>query len=162
MKTLLLNYNYQVINFISERKAIKILLAGKAEIIANWNGMKISYGSGYVNHPATIRMLYLIKLNPTKLSFSRSLVLRRDKYQCAYCGDKATPLTIDHILPKSLGGINSFYNCVAACNSCNKKKANKRLEESGLSLRINPKPPAQFIFPYPPINQWHEDWTYYL
>ena len=164
MKTLLLNANYQVLTFISERRAIKLLLSDKVELLSSWEAKKISFASGFVDHPATLRMKYLIKLNPTKLNFSRNLVLRRDAYQCAYCGKKLTPnrLTIDHVVPRSAGGENSFYNCVASCTPCNNRKANKSLEESGMTLRVKPLPPKVFLCSYPPDTQWHEGWLFFL
>ena len=73
-------------------------------------------------------------------TFSRLAVLRRDRYRCAYCGRTGT--TIDHIVPKSRGGRTSWTNCVAACASCNGKKANATPEEAGMRLTIVPRVPS--------------------
>jgi hypothetical protein len=72
--------------------------------------------------------------------FSKKGVLRRDGYQCAYCnGNKAT--TIDHLLPRARGGKSTWLNCVAACQPCNSRKADKLLEDSGLTLLSPPYDP---------------------
>lgn len=164
IKTLLLNNNYQIIAFITERKAIKLILKDKVDILSHWDGMKIPFINGYINYPATLRMKYYIKLKATKLNFSRKLVLRRDKYTCCYCGQiySSNKLTIDHIIPKSAGGVNSFTNCVTACLLCNRKKANKTLEEVGMRLLHPPTAPNKYLCYIPLDIKWHSDWLYYI
>ena len=59
---------------------------------------------------------------------TRAFILERDAYTCAYCGGEAD--TVDHIVPKSLGGGNEAGNLLACCRRCNSAKAdriNKRL-----------------------------------
>lgn len=162
--TLLLNANYEVLAFIEEKRAIKLLLKNKVELLSSWDGKKIIYTGGFIEHPATVRMKYQVRRNPTRLSFSKNIILRRDQYQCGYCEKKLTPnrLTIDHVIPQSLGGENSFLNCVTACRECNQRKANKRLEESGLILKIVPAAPTRFLCAYPPQGVWHEEWIFYI
>jgi 5-methylcytosine-specific restriction endonuclease McrA len=65
--------------------------------------------------------------------FARRLVLERDKHRCAYCGASAS--TIDHVVPRCLGGQTSFRNCVACCRTCNSRKSSVPLKDSGLRLR---------------------------
>lgn len=163
MKTLLLNSNFEVLAFISERKAIRLLLKEKADVLSVWAGRKICSVSGYMEHPATLRMRYYIPLKPTKLSFSRKLILRRDQYQCCYCLSKhsSSELTIDHIIPKSQGGKNSFLNCVSACRPCNLKKKNRTPEEAGFILKIKPKIPQTYLCYLPLDIEWHDDWLFY-
>jgi 5-methylcytosine-specific restriction endonuclease McrA len=67
-------------------------------------------------------------------------VLRRDQNICAYCDSKAT--TIDHVLPRSRGGKNSWKNTVAACFGCNSKKDDKTPAEAGMKLLRKPFTPA--------------------
>ncbi len=164
MKTLLLNDNFQIIAFISERKAIKLLFKGKAQVLSTWSGRKICSSNGYMEHPATIRMCYHISLQPTKLVFSRKLVLRRDNYTCSYCniGYGYNNLTIDHIVPKSLGGKNSFLNCVTACVQCNSKKSNRTPEQANMSLKIIPTIPSQYFCYFPETGEWHDDWFFFM
>jgi hypothetical protein len=74
------------------------------------------------------------------MPFSKRGVLRRDGFECAYCGGKAT--TVDHIKPKSKGFPASWENSVAACQPCNNKKGDKFLEESGMRLNFQPYKPT--------------------
>jgi len=163
MRTLLLNLDYSILDFISERRAVKLLLNGKVEIISIWDGRKISYGSGYMDHPSVIRMKYPVNRSLGKTIFSKKLVMRRDNYSCAYCGKKLknNDLTIDHILPKSLGGKNTFLNCVTACFPCNSRKGNRALEETGMTLLIKPYVPTKFLCQIPLDMEWHQDWRFF-
>jgi 5-methylcytosine-specific restriction endonuclease McrA len=94
--------------------------------------------------PYVIKLNYYVKTPPlhTTVPFSRRGILVRDNHKCAYCGKPAT--TIDHIVPKSKGGNNSYENCVASCLKCNGQKSNLTLHESGLVLRHEPYQPSVF------------------
>lgn len=70
---------------------------------------------------------------------SRGAILKRDKNRCGYCGEKGT--TIDHIIPKSRGGLNVYGNLVGCCVSCNSKKGNLTPQEAGMELIITPTNP---------------------
>jgi hypothetical protein len=67
-----------------------------------------------------------------RVNFCRRSIWKRDNYMCQYCGKRPEPdeCTIDHILPKSLGGETSWYNCVLACYKCNSQKADRRPEDA--------------------------------
>lgn len=71
---------------------------------------------------------------------SRREIIRRDKGACQYCGSKKDP-TIDHVLPTSRGGQNTWENLVTACGSCNQFKGNRIPEEAGMKLSHIPKAP---------------------
>ncbi len=161
---LLLNDNCQVIAFVSEKKAIKLLFNNKVDVISIWRDNKIYYSRGCIDLPSVIKMKYHIQLNATKLRFSRKLVLRRDNYYCSYCGEHKKPnqLTIDHIIPRCLGGENSFTNCVAACLSCNLKKANKSLDQAGFVLNFKPQAPQKYLCGFPSNTEWHPDWLFFV
>jgi 5-methylcytosine-specific restriction endonuclease McrA len=72
--------------------------------------------------------------------WSRPRVLARDGHRCAYCAGHAT--TVDHILPRSRGGRNTWTNTVAACNTCNQRKADCTPGEARMVLRIKPYAPT--------------------
>lgn len=76
--------------------------------------------------------------------FSRRNIFKRDRYTCMYCSSQpgTQELTIDHVMPRSRGGISSWENCVLACVSCNKRKADKTPEEARMPLRKQPKKPS--------------------
>jgi 5-methylcytosine-specific restriction endonuclease McrA len=73
-------------------------------------------------------------------AWSRPGVLARDHRTCAYCGKPA--ITIDHVLPRSRGGENSWTNTVAACERCNGRKGDRTPAEAGMRLRTEPKAPT--------------------
>ena len=73
-------------------------------------------------------------------AWSRAGVHARDNRCCGYCGREAT--TIDHILPRSRGGRNTWKNTVAACTACNQRKGDRTPAEAGLVLRVTPSIPT--------------------
>jgi 5-methylcytosine-specific restriction endonuclease McrA len=73
-------------------------------------------------------------------SWSRGGLLTRDGRRCGYCSGPAT--TVDHILPTSRGGTNTWMNTVAACGPCNQRKGDRTPEEARMPLRITPKAPT--------------------
>jgi len=83
-----------------------------------------------------------------RVIYSKAGVLRRDKFRCAYCPKRGT--TIDHVLPKSRGGKSEWMNCVAACASCNERKADQTPHEAGMVLRFTP-----FVPTFEDINPYH-------
>lgn len=75
------------------------------------------------------------------IRWSKSGVMRRDNWECAYCGEHAG--TIDHVHPKSKGGRNEWLNTVACCSKCNSKKGDSLLENTDLELRFKPFTPTR-------------------
>jgi 5-methylcytosine-specific restriction endonuclease McrA len=73
-------------------------------------------------------------------AWSRAGVLVRDGHRCAYCG--ATASTVDHVLPRSRGGRNTWVNTVAACGRCNQRKNDRTPAEAGMVLRFKPTAPT--------------------
>jgi 5-methylcytosine-specific restriction endonuclease McrA len=89
--------------------------------------------------------------------------LRRDEYTCQYCGQKTPHLTIDHIIPRSLGGNHTWQNLVAACPACNHHKGGRMLEQAQMHLLREPKEPptsAQYLFSRHLIE--NEDWLPFI
>ncbi|MHC4471088.1 MAG: HNH endonuclease [Planctomycetota bacterium] len=78
------------------------------------------------------------------VAFSRRNIYRRDAYTCQYCGARpgSELLSIDHVVPRSEGGKSTWENCALACLECNKKKANRTVDGSGLHLRRKPFRPT--------------------
>lgn len=92
------------------------------------------------------RVVRLVNYVVTRWRFSsgpawtRRGLMARDKHRCAYCGGAAT--TIDHVLPRSRGGRDTWHNTVAACSPCNHRKRDRTPAEAGMPLRIKPYAPA--------------------
>jgi 5-methylcytosine-specific restriction endonuclease McrA len=73
-------------------------------------------------------------------SWSRAGVLARDQRRCAYCLGRAT--TVDHVLPRSRGGRNTWLNTVAACEECNGRKGDRTPVQAGMRMRVEPSVPS--------------------
>lgn len=164
MKALLLDSSWRPISFIKETRAIVMVLMGKAELISEWNETVKTVDKSY-SVPAVVRLpKYTHKLLGTP-RFRRTILYSRDGWSCQYCGIILGKhgLTIDHVLPKSLGGKTSWQNCVTSCKSCNREKGCMTLNESGMRLRKNPAPPTQRHF-WDARNilekdKWHPMWS---
>ncbi len=165
MQVLLLNFSYEVISFISIERSLSLYFKGKADIISEWNE-EIYWPSGKMRLPATIRLRYYVRWIPKKVRFSRHAVFRRDNYLCQYCGQKVKPnkITIDHIIPKTMGGKNCFTNTVSACTDCNSKKADKTLEQAKMQLLSVPiVPDTNSMYRYfEIIKTKHDDWEQFF
>ena len=76
----------------------------------------------------------------------RSILYSRDHHICAYCVEefKDNALTIDHVLPRSRGGKNTWVNTVTACKPCNVRKADRTPEEAHMPLAYIPYAPTPF------------------
>lgn len=165
MKTLLLNSTYEVLSFIPERKLYKFLYSEKVEVVSTWNE-KLKWGTSYIEVPAVIRLKYPVKRRHMKVAFSRQAILHRDNNTCQYCRKslKRSEITIDHVIPKKLGGQSNFTNCVVACMTCNSKKSHKLLSEVNMSLVRQPISPSYAMMVKKEFRdaQWHNDWNMYL
>jgi 5-methylcytosine-specific restriction endonuclease McrA len=97
-----------------------------------------------------------------KVVLTRKNILRRDAYKCAYCGRSDLPLTIDHVLPKSRGGNDSWENLVCACTLCNNRKGDRTLEEADMVLHNRPFKPSHIMFIKHVVGKLDENWKPYL
>jgi 5-methylcytosine-specific restriction endonuclease McrA len=102
--------------------------------------------------PEVIALQHYDRVPLAAVTFSRRNVSKRDHYTCQYCGAQpgVEELTIDHIVPRSLGGTSSWTNCVAACVPCNARKADRTPEQAGMRLRRLPTRPE-----WKPLYAWH-------
>ncbi len=87
--------------------------------------------------------------------------MHRDRFRCAYCGSKAD--TVDHVVPRSRGGDHTWENCVAACSTCNHRKADRLLGELGWTLRSTPaRPKGQHWRLLSTVKELDPAWMRYL
>ena len=93
--------------------------------------------------PEVITMITYDKLPIRSVAFSRRNLFKRDKFSCQYCGCRpgSEELTIDHVIPRSHGGVTSWKNCAVACVDCNAKKADRNPEQAHMPLRKQPVQP---------------------
>jgi len=134
MRTLVLNAGYEPLAVVSFRRAIVLVLAGKATVVAH-GGNPVVGGSLTLPRPTVILLARYVRApHGRAVPVSRRGVLRRDRHRCAYCSAHAT--TVDHVLPRSRGGKDTWENLVACCVGCNNMKGNRTPEEKGWSLRV--------------------------
>lgn len=141
-RVLVLNSDYTPINVTSLVRGFILVDKGKAEVLKTGTTPIISGDKKY-DRPLIIRLLSYVRFRIKSLRINRQRIFKRDNFRCAYC-DSQKNLTIDHILPKSRGGDNSWINLITCCRNCNRYKDNKTPEEAGLKLKIKPYEPSIF------------------
>ncbi|MEV6967116.1 HNH endonuclease [Hamadaea sp. NPDC051192] len=136
---LVVNADLGPLHRVSLKHAIRMLLRQVAEIHEAEPDRLI----GVYPMPKVVRLVHYVV---TRWRFShgpawsRPGVLSRDEGRCGYCGGHAT--TIDHILPRSRGGKNTWKNTVAACGTCNQRKGDRTPAEARMPLRVVPQAPS--------------------
>lgn len=145
---LVLNANFEPINVCNTRRALGLVLSGKAAMVANGRGY-IHTVNMMIPRPSVIRLEYMIHRPRLHVKLTRREVFRRDDYTCQYCGRRTPDLTVDHVLPRHLGGQHTWTNVVTACQACNHRKGGRELSEAHMTLlKIPQEPPvsAYYIF----------------
>jgi 5-methylcytosine-specific restriction endonuclease McrA len=145
---LVLNANFEPINVCNTKRAIGLVIAGKAMLIQNGRGEIRTVKKSYPR-PSIIRLERMIKRPRPQVKLTKREILRRDDYTCQYCGNRSNHLTIDHIVPRHMGGEYSWENLITACASCNHRKGGRTLEQAQMRLMADPSEPpesAKYIF----------------
>jgi 5-methylcytosine-specific restriction endonuclease McrA len=160
-KALVLNQSWTAITTTSVRQALILVYRDVARIICpetyeaydfeDWTSLGAPLDAPVIRTPLLrIRVPEIIVLTryngfPKRgVAFSRRNIYRRDLFTCQYCGSRpgSELLSIDHVVPRCRGGRSTWENCVLACLDCNKRKANRSLESSGLVLSSKPERPS--------------------
>jgi len=141
-RVLVLNSDYTPINVTTVIRGFVLVNKGKAEILKSYDNPIITGAQTFVK-PLIIRLLNYVRYRIKNLKINRSRLFKRDLNQCVYCGSKKN-LTIDHVIPKSRGGDNSWSNLVTCCSPCNRRKGNKTPEEANMKMKIRPYEPTLF------------------
>jgi len=141
--TVVLNADYTFLGIVNWKRAVKLLVKEKAEVIKESDKPLRGTFSAIKNIPLVMRLIYMVKsVYQNKVPYSRKNVLIRDAYSCQYCGS-TEDITVDHVVPRSRGGKNCFLNCVACCKNCNMlKKRDHTPDEVGMHLIRQPREPA--------------------
>lgn len=166
---LVLNRLWQAIDICSVRRAVCLLYLKHAQVVIKEGGSFYTFGfedwrdfsrntsndgdiirtiSYNLKTPRIILLLLYDRLPPWEVKFTRKNIYKRDNNICQYCGKKFQPedLNLDHILPLSRGGKDSWQNVVCSCVPCNLRKSNRTLKEAGMSLIRLPRKPAWRAF----------------
>lgn len=141
-KVLVLNSDYTPLNVTSIRRGFILVIKGKAEVLRQ-DADNIVTSIGEFVRPLIIRLLSYVRFKTKPVKLNRKRIFKRDNNECVYCGSKRN-LTIDHIMPRSRGGKNTWSNLVTCCSNCNIKKGNRTPEEA--SMRMNYKAYEPTIF----------------
>jgi len=141
MRTLVLNAGYEPLAVVSFKRALVLVMNDKATIIERIEDDPVWGTSVAWDRPAVIVLTRYVRVpGGRRVPVTRRGVLRRDAHRCAYCGKAAS--TIDHVLPRSRGGANSWLNTVAACGGCNQRKCDRTPSEARMPLRTAPTVPT--------------------
>ena len=161
-KVLVLNTTYEPLNVCSVRRALVLLFKGKAEVIEQ-SGLVYRSERAAVELPHVIRLRSYVNLPRRRPSdrISRRAVFARDRHRCQYCGSDRH-LTLDHVVPRSRGGEDTWDNLVTSCAPCNRKKGDRPAHAAGLNLARTPRAPEPAAFVFMHVEHIHESWRPYL
>ena len=159
-KVLLLNNSYEPISIISGKKAIVMYFLDKVDIILKSD---TTIRSLYINFemPEVIKLRNYIYIKRSKIPLTRKNLLKRDKGTCQYCGKSQGEVTIDHVVPKHKGGVDSWTNLVVACKKCNMNKGNYLLKDIDMKLMRKPFEPSRITY-LQDIGRENKSWHPYL
>lgn len=155
--TLILNRNWQPVGVQTVARALVKLFTGTAKAVDpadyqqyswdDWARLAVEDDDLFVQTsrfrlrvPEVIVLIKYDRIPNAQVAFSRRNIYKRDKYSCQYCGARpgGSELTIDHIVPRSHGGVSSWENCVLACVDCNSRKADRTPDQAHMPLLKEP------------------------
>lgn len=168
---LVLNKLFMAIHIISVRRAFCLLCKELAEVVTLEDGQFATYDfetwrevsefraqnfreeeddwvrttSSEIQVPRVIRLLDYDRLPRQTVKFNRRNIFARDNNQCQYCGKKfpTSELSLDHVVPRSQGGLSTWENIVCSCVSCNVKKGGRTPKQANLHLIRKPEKPKR-------------------
>jgi len=158
---LLLNSTFEPLNVINVKRAVQLVMLHKAQMVEH-NGAFLRSTHTRLPLPLVVRLAYYINRPYQKVKFTKRAVFQRDGYACQYCGRRDGTLTLDHVMPRSMGGQSTWTNIISACKECNNRKGNRTLREAGMALVSRPREPK--LIPYLRITKRvsHRCWEKYL
>ncbi|MHC4739460.1 MAG: HNH endonuclease [Planctomycetota bacterium] len=167
---LVLNKHYMAVRIVRARRAFSLLFRDLAEVVSFEEGVYSNYNfqswcevsefkrnfepdghdwvstvSFYIAVPRIIRLLFYDHLPRNEVRFNRRNIFARDKNSCQYCGKRypTSELSLDHVIPKSMGGKSAWDNIVCACTKCNVRKGGRTPRQAGLKLIQKPVKPKR-------------------
>ncbi len=161
-QVLVLNASFEPLNITTWQRATVLMLKGKAESLEEDARHEIRKK---IKLPTVIRLRYFIKVPYRELTLNKKNLIQRDNFCCQYCGYKGKELSIDHVIPRSRGGKDTWENVATACIACNIKKGCRTPKEANMPLRNKPhKPLNSFsLEAAKQINSgFHKEWGKYV
>ncbi len=139
-RALVLNATDVPLAVLSARRAVVLVLKEKADVVAS-NGAIFRSERLHLDAPSVVRLRRFVRVPYRhQAPLTRRGVFARDAFTCQYCGSSAENL--DHVVPRSRGGLHSWENVVAACRRCNAKKMDRTPVEAGFTLARLPYAPS--------------------
>ena len=143
-QVLVLNASYEPLNITTWRRAMVMMIKGKAESLEQDTSREIRRGT---HLPTVIRLRQYVHVPFRQLPLTRRNLFQRDHQTCQYCGSRDQPLSIDHVVPRSRGGTDVWENVTTACLTCNVRKGNRTPKEASMPLHRAPhRPLSSFSF----------------
>jgi len=158
---LVLNANYSPMMICTAKRAICMDYLDKVEVLVNYNE-QVHSPSLSLDLPSVIKIHDYVRYDNLSVDLNRKNIIARDEHVCQYCGNSKIPITIDHIIPKGKGGLDTWENLVAACKPCNQKKGDKTPEEANMRLARTPKRPNRLHYFQKFVKTQQQDWRPYL
>jgi 5-methylcytosine-specific restriction endonuclease McrA len=158
-KVLVLNRSFLPVHITSVRRAFSLLYQGIACAVNeqyhtfdfdSWSDLSVSVHDdtiGLVNRvvrvPRVILLVAYDRVPRRQVRFSRFNIYSRDRNSCQYCGGRfaRSELNLDHVTPRSQGGLSRWENVVCSCHACNRKKGGRTPEQAGMRLMRPPRRP---------------------
>ena len=187
---LVLNKHYMPLRIIDVKRAMCMLCRELAEVISYEQGQYYNYDfeswrdicqikrsfepnehdwittvNFYIAVPRIVRLLFYDRLPRNDVKFNRRNIFARDSNRCQYCGKKfpTNELSLDHIIPRSLGGAATWENLVCACTDCNAKKGGRTPRQAGMTLVRLPAKPKRNPTVHLHLNhQRYHSWKQFL
>ena len=187
---LVLNKHYMAIRIVRARRAFSLLFRELAEVVSFEEGNYANYNlqswcdvsrfkrdfepdghdwvatvNFHIAVPRIIRLLFYDHLPRNEVKFNRRNIFARDKNCCQYCGKRhpTSELSLDHIIPRSMGGDAVWSNIVCACVRCNVKKGGRTPKQAGLTLIKKPvKPKRNPLIHIHLGHQRYQSWKQFL
>jgi len=161
MRTLVLNAGYEPLAIVSFKRALVLVMNDKATIVERMEEDPVWGTQRSYDRPVVILLTRYVRLpGGRRVPVTRRGVLRRDGHRCAYCGKAAA--TIDHVLPRSRGGADSWENLVACCLRCNNVKGDRTPAEMGWTLKLTPRAPHDSSWVVRGVEGGQAEWRDYL
>jgi 5-methylcytosine-specific restriction endonuclease McrA len=157
-RSLVLNATSQPLAVVPARRAVVLVLKEKADTVHS-NGVLFRSERIEMPAPSVVRLRYFVNVPyRAQAALTRRAVFARDGWICQYCGNAAE--NVDHVIPKSRGGLHAWDNVVAACRRCNSKKENRMPDEVGLKLLHAPFVPKDGL--RLSLGRLEPEWEAYL
>ena len=178
---LVLNRSFIPLHMTTVRRAFTLLYQDLARAVdqefhtfdfQSWSELSVAAPSdtiGLVDRairvPRVIALTSFDRFPRRTVRFSRINILARDQHTCQYCGKHftRTDLNLDHVNPRSRGGVSTWENVVTSCIPCNRKKAGRTPAEAGMKLIKKPvRPKWTPLYRFPMINTPYKEWQLFL